>query len=155
MGNETFGKKEREKKKRMKRMEKEEKKQHRKDNNDKGKDFADLLVFVDAEGNLVDTPPEGVQFGNLPTPSPERALELEKNKIAAAKARAAKFYIGEIKTYDESRGFGYIIDQNQQSIFVHRNQCKFDIAKGDKVKFEIDRNEKGKFAFNVVKAEVA
>jgi len=55
---ETFGKKEKEKKRAKKRKEKLEKKEMRKENNQKGAAFEDMISYVDENGHLVDTPPD-------------------------------------------------------------------------------------------------
>ena len=57
----TFSKTEKEKKKIKKRKEKEAKKQERKENSNKGGNFEDMIAYVDADGNLTDTPPDPSQ----------------------------------------------------------------------------------------------
>ena len=54
---ETYSKKEKEKKKLKKRQDKEEKRIERKANSNKGKSFEEMLAYVDENGNLSSTPP--------------------------------------------------------------------------------------------------
>lgn len=54
----TFNKKERVKKKQLKKKQKQEKREFHKTENDKGKSLEEMFVYVDANGNLSDMPPE-------------------------------------------------------------------------------------------------
>lgn len=54
----SFMKKQKEKKKAMKKKEKMEKKMERKENNDKGGTLEDMIAYVDEFGNIVDEKPE-------------------------------------------------------------------------------------------------
>ncbi|MAE87806.1 MAG: cold-shock protein [Flammeovirgaceae bacterium] len=56
----TFMKKQREKKKAMKKKEKFEKKMERKEDNNKGGSLDDMIAWVDEFGNIVDEKPEPV-----------------------------------------------------------------------------------------------
>jgi len=55
---ETFSKKEKEKKKLKKRQDKEEKMDERKANVSKGKSLDDMMAYIDENGNLSATPPD-------------------------------------------------------------------------------------------------
>ncbi len=55
---ETWNKKEREKKKQKSRQDKLEKRQERKENAKEGKSFDDMLAYIDENGNLSSTPPD-------------------------------------------------------------------------------------------------
>lgn len=54
----SFIKKQKEKKKLQKKKDKFEKKMERKENNDKGGTLDDMIAYVDQYGNIVDEPPE-------------------------------------------------------------------------------------------------
>ncbi|MGX7667295.1 hypothetical protein [Flavobacterium pedocola] len=54
----SFSKKENKKKKILKKKSKDQKKEDRKVNNNKGKGFESMLVYVDENGHLTSTPPE-------------------------------------------------------------------------------------------------
>ncbi|GAB3817910.1 hypothetical protein GCM10028895_14490 [Pontibacter rugosus] len=55
---ETFSKKEKEKKRLKKRQDKEQKKEERQANSDKGKGIEEMLAYVDENGNITSTPPD-------------------------------------------------------------------------------------------------
>jgi hypothetical protein len=55
---ETFNKKELEKKRLQKRQEKEQRKEERKANANSGKSFEDMIAYVDENGNITSTPPD-------------------------------------------------------------------------------------------------
>lgn len=55
---ETFSKKEREKKRLKKKKDKVEKKEERQANAQKGQSLEDMMVYVDENGNLTSTPPD-------------------------------------------------------------------------------------------------
>jgi hypothetical protein len=61
---ETFSKKEREKKRLSKRKEKEEKKAERKANSSKGKGLEGMLAYVDENGMISQTPPDTKRKGS-------------------------------------------------------------------------------------------
>lgn len=54
----SFLKKENKKKKILKKKSKDQKKEDRKVNNNKGKGFESMIVYVDENGHLTNTPPE-------------------------------------------------------------------------------------------------
>lgn len=54
----SFIKRQKEKKRQMKKKEKFERKMERKENNDKGGTLEDMIAYVDEFGNIVDEPPE-------------------------------------------------------------------------------------------------
>lgn len=59
---------------------------------------------------------------------------------------------GIIKFYNESKGYGFIIDDaNQQDVFFHVSGLAEDIRQNDKVSFEVRDGKKGINAFNIKK----
>jgi len=54
----SFIKKQREKKKAQKRKEKEERRKERMENNNKGGDLSNMMAYVDEFGNITSEPPE-------------------------------------------------------------------------------------------------
>lgn len=54
---ETFNKRERERKKAKKQQDKKEKMKERKDNKEKGKSLEDMMAYLDENGNLINSPP--------------------------------------------------------------------------------------------------
>ncbi len=60
----SFIKKQKERKKQMKKKQKAERKQERKENNNKGGDLNDMLAYVDKDGNITPVPPEDQKEGD-------------------------------------------------------------------------------------------
>ncbi len=54
----SFNKKEVEKKKRKKKLDKEKKREERQAGSEKGKSLDDMIAYVDEHGNITDTPPD-------------------------------------------------------------------------------------------------
>ena len=131
---ETFGKKEREKKKAKKRKEKEEAKMARKE---EGKSsFDDMIAYVDENGMIVDTPPD-------PTKKKE-VIKAEDIELGIPKKDDSDFdpvRNGIVSFFNHDKGYGFIKDtDNQESIFVHINNVTEDINEGNKVTFEVDKH---------------
>ncbi|MBI9068013.1 MAG: cold-shock protein [Salinivirgaceae bacterium] len=60
-------------------------------------------------------------------------------------------YNGTVKWYNETKGFGFIVNEDNKDIFVHRSGLK-GIQRLDpdqKVQFEIGEGQKGPMAINV------
>ncbi|KEO74456.1 cold-shock protein [Anditalea andensis] len=59
---------------------------------------------------------------------------------------------GTIKFYNDSKGFGFIIDdQSQSDVFVHATGLVDKVAQNDKVYFDLKEGKKGPNAINVKK----
>lgn len=57
---------------------------------------------------------------------------------------------GTIKFFNESKGFGFISQENSnEDIFVHTTGLLDNVRENDKVTFEIERGKKGLMAVNV------
>jgi len=60
---------------------------------------------------------------------------------------------GVIKFFNNGKGFGFIIDdENQQDIFVHVSGLIDKVSENDKVIYEIIEDNRGRKAVNVKKA---
>jgi cold shock CspA family protein len=141
---ETFGKKEREKKKAKKRKEKEEARLARKESGKSS--FDDMIAYVDADGNIVDTPPEPVDKKNeikaedivLGIPKKD---ELEEEDAVRT---------GVVSFFNHDKGYGFIKEANSNdSMFVHINNVLEEINEGNKVTFEVQPGLKGPEATKV------
>ena len=142
---ETWNKKEREKKKQKDRQDKKEKKQERKDNAKEGKSFDDMIAYIDENGNLSSTPPD---------PLKRRKINLEDIQIGVPKQApmdpADLIRTGIVTFFNESKGYGFIKDQQtQESIFVHANGLINQIKENNKVTFETEMGAKGPTAVRV------
>ena len=60
--------------------------------------------------------------------------------------------IGTVKWYNDTKGFGFILAEDEKDIFVHRSGLKDSfrgLETGQKVNFEVKQGEKGTIAINV------
>ena len=143
----TFNKSEKEKKRLKKREDKRKKMEARKlekeESGSKGIEFA----YVDHNGNLTDTPPDPslkikVKAKNIEISIP-KTLESDREEIDPVRN-------GKVSFYDSSKGFGFIIDlENQEKYFTHVSGLIDEIAENDKVSFELEKGMKGMNAVKV------
>jgi CspA family cold shock protein len=56
---------------------------------------------------------------------------------------------GTVKFYNETKGFGFITDENGTDVFVHATGLKDEIRENDSVSFEVTEGKKGLNAVNV------
>ena len=142
---ETFNKKEKEKARQKKQQEKAQKKEERKSVQKKGKSLEEMMAWVDADGNLVTSPPD---------PSEKKTFSAEDIQISTPKfveADADEKHSGVVSRYNDEKGYGFIRDQvKQQDVFFHINQVVGgQIKERDRVTFKTERGPKGISAVNV------
>ncbi len=62
---------------------------------------------------------------------------------------------GTVKWFNDSKGFGFISQENGDDVFVHHTAIEGEgfrsLAEGDKVEFEVTKDQKGFKASKVVK----
>jgi len=56
---------------------------------------------------------------------------------------------GTVKFYNETKGFGFITDENGTDVFVHATGLIDEIRENDSVNFEVTEGKKGLNAVNV------
>ena len=144
---ETYGKKEREKKRLKKREEKAKKKVERQANSTTGGSLEDMLIYVDENGHFTNTPPDPTKKVKIDADSivlgiPKKQEQEEEDPVRK----------GNVSFFDTSKGFGFIIDtENNEKYFVHVSGLIDEIAENDKVSFELERGMKGMNAVRVKK----
>jgi cold shock CspA family protein len=141
----SFNKKEKEKKRLKKRQDKEAKREERKSNAGGGLDS--MIAYVDEFGNLTDLPPD---------PTKKIKVSLDDIEISVRKKTAEDVdavHTGKIDFYNLVKGFGFIIEQDtQEKYFVHYTGLEQEVKEGDMVTFELQRGMKGMNAVKVKKA---
>lgn len=62
---------------------------------------------------------------------------------------------GQVKWFNEKKGFGFIINKNGEDIFVHYKDILGSgfktLRENDRVNFMVDKSDKGYKAYNVAK----
>jgi len=147
----TFNKSEKEKKRLKKREDKRKKMEARKLEKE-GNGGAESIPFayVDQFGNLTDTPPDPsekikVKAKNIVIgiPKKEEGDEEEYDPIRK----------GKVSFFDNSKGFGFIIDtEDQEKYFCHVSGLIDEIQENDKVQFELEKGQRG---MNAVRVKLA
>ena len=142
---ETFNKKEKEKKRAKQRQDKAEKMEERKASGKKGS-LDDMMAYIDENGNISSTPPD---------PRKKKIFNSEDVQIGVPKQvinEEDAFRSGVVTFFNDAKGFGFIKDaQTGESVFIHVNQLSERIAENDKVNFEVEMGPKGPSAINVKK----
>jgi cold shock CspA family protein len=140
---ETFGKKEREKKKAKKRKEKEEARLARKEEGPSS--FDDMIAYVDENGMITDTPPDPM--------AKKKVFKAEDIVLGIPQKDDTEFdpvRNGTVSFFNHDKGYGFIKDlDSQESVFVHINNVTEEITEGNKVSFEVEKGLKGPSAVKV------
>ncbi|PLX04045.1 MAG: DNA-binding protein [Marinilabiliales bacterium] len=144
---ETFNKKEKEKKRIKKRLDKQKKKEERMANSEGG-DLDNMIAYVDEHGNLSDTPPD---------PANKTKVKAKNIEIGVPKREKEDLTIerkGKVEFFNDQKGFGFIKDiDTQEKFFVHVHGLIDKIQENDMVVFEIERGLKGMNAIKVKKVK--
>jgi len=142
---ETFNKKDKEKKRLKKRLDKQKKLADRKANS-QGGGTGNMIAYVDEFGRITDIPPD---------PANRKKIEAESIEIGVPKREKEEtpsIRKGKVDFFNSSKGFGFIKElDSQDRYFVHVNGLTEEIKEGDTVTFEIERGLKGMNAVNVKK----
>ena len=142
---ETYGKKEKEKKRLKKRLEKQEKREKRKGNVKEG-GLESMMAYVDENGQITDVPPD---------PSKKKSINADTIEIGIPKKEKEEMNTvrtGKIDFFDHGKGFGFIRElDTQEKYFVHVNGLTEEVQENDKVSFELEKGLKGLNAVRVKK----
>ena len=105
------------------------------------------MAYVDAYGNLTDTPPEPAD--KIKVDAEDIVLGVPKKEEGEEEDPVRR---GKVSFYDSSKGFGFIIDaENNEKYFCHVSGLLDDIMENDKVEYELERGMKGMNAVKVKK----
>lgn len=141
----TYSKKEKEKKRLKKRQDKQKKRDERKANADEGGPD-NMIAYVDEYGNITDTPPN---------PANKRKVNAESIEISVPKSVEVPMDTvrkGRVDFFNDSKGFGFIKEEGtQEKYFVHVHGLLEEIMENDLVSFELERGLKGMNAVKVKK----
>lgn len=142
---EFFSKRDREKKKQHTRKEKDEKMRQRKETSRNGNSLADMIAYVDENGNLTSVPQD---------PKRKRDFSIDEIEIGVTNGKDPNsneaHEEGVVTFFNEEKGYGFIRDaRTKQSVFVHVKQLLTPIQINDKVRFLITKGMKGPEATEV------
>lgn len=140
----TFNKKEKEKKRLKKRQEKNLKREDRKSNSTGG-ELENMLAYVDENGNITDTPPD---------PSKKTKVIASTIEVSVPRREEEEVTVrtGRVEFFNDSKGYGFIKETDtQEKYFVHVNGLLESIKENDMVTFELERGLKGMNAISVKK----
>ncbi|WP_367915403.1 cold-shock protein [Leadbetterella sp. DM7] len=141
----SFSKKEKIKKKAKKKEDRAQRIEDRKSSNNKGKSLEEMMVYVDANGNLTSAP---VDIHHRPEINPED-IQLG----AAPVVKEETEWRGTVAFFSD-KGYGFINSANSgDKIFVHRNDLEEPVQERDKVVFSVEKRERGLVAVRVRKVK--
>ncbi|MGL1886158.1 MAG: cold shock domain-containing protein [Reichenbachiella sp.] len=144
----TFNKKEKEKKRLKKRKDKQEKAEERRANS-KGSELENMMMYVDEDGNLTETPPDPLKKKKVIN---AKTIEISVPKRDDSDVDPVK--VGRVDFFDDTKGFGFIIElETQDKYFVHVNGLTEEVKEGNKVSFELEQGLKGLNAVRVKKVK--
>lgn len=142
---ETWNKKEKEKKRLLKRKEKAAKKEDRKSNSGSG-NWEDMIAYVDENGQITNEAPD-------PTVK-KRKINAEEIELGIPKKEDVEDVPleGVIAFFNHEKGYGFINQIGSgEKFFVHVNGLLEEVSEGNKVSFETDMGPKGIMAVKVKK----
>lgn len=123
----SYNKKAVRQKKLEKRKTKQERREERKLNNDKGKSWKEMVVYIDEFGQPTDVSPEKQN---------RTEIELDDILLGAAPVEIVEeaAITGVVKSFFSDKGYGFIQEDNSgDTVFVHINNLTETIAENDRV----------------------
>ena len=140
---ETFNKKALRQKKDKRKQDKIAKKEERKLNNNKGKSFDEMIMYVDENGNVTNIPPDKQH---------RIKIKAEEIQLGATRIPEQREFTGMVTLYMADKGYGFITeDETRNTVFLHSNKLEEMIKEKDRVSYEKERTPKGYAALNIRK----
>ncbi len=142
---ETYNKKEVRFRKEKKRKEKEKKRLERRTVVKDGNTLDNMIAYVDENGRITSRKPD---------PGTRTKVKAEEIEISVPRRQSEgpvkNIRQGIITFYNESKGFGFIRDlENQKSVFVHVNDMEDMMGETSRVTFEVEQGVRGTKAVHV------
>ncbi len=141
----TWNKKEKEKKRLKKKEDKALKKEDRKSTSSSS-NLDSMIAYVDEYGNITDTPPDpsrkkiNIDVDSIQLGVPKRDDMDNEDPIKR----------GTVTFFDSSKGYGFIkVKDSQDSLFTHINRHIDEIKEGNTVTFTVEMGQKGPVAVDV------
>ena len=142
---ESYNKKEKEKKRIQKKLKKSKGKEERKAVKEKPKSFDEMIAYVDAMGNITSTPPDPHEISEIKSEDIQIGIQKQIDPDPSDLIRK-----GKLTFYNESKAYGFIKDdQTQESIFAHLSGFEEPVNENDKVTFETQKGKRGLVAVKV------
>jgi cold shock CspA family protein len=142
---ETYNKRDQEKKRLKKRLDKQQKLADRKANS-QGGGLDNMIAYVDEFGQISDTPPDPATRTKIDAGSIEIGVP-KRETVESPSVRK-----GRVEFFNHSKGFGFIKESDsQEKFFVHVISLTEEVREGDMVTFELERGFKGMSAVRVKK----
>ena len=142
---ETYNKRDQEKKRLKKRLDKQQKQAERKANS-QGGGLENMIAYVDENGHITDTPPNPANRKKIDAGSIEIGVP-KREMVEVPSIRK-----GRVEFFNTVKGFGFIKElDSQEKYFVHVNGLIDEIKENDMVTFELERGMKGMIAIRVKK----
>ena len=130
---ESFNKKEKEKKRLKKRQDKLARREERKANAKPTK-FEDMISYVDEYGNPTDTPPDPTKKVVI------NAEDIELGVPKKEKEEVDPIRSGKLEFFNDEKGFGFIKETGtNDKFFVHVSNLTEEIEENDNVSFELEQ----------------
>lgn len=139
----SFNKRELEKKKEQKRQEKLKRKEERKANGGGNTSFEDMIAYVDENGVITSTPPDGAN---------KQKVDIEDIAISTPKKEDIEDPVlnGRVEYFNPDKGYGFIKHTGStDKYFFHVSSAPASITEGNMVTFELERGPKGMNAVRI------
>lgn len=142
---ETYSKREKEKKRQRKREDKAKKRAEKKLRGSQG-GLENMMAYIDENGVIVDTPPD---------PTKKKVFKAKDIQISVPKQEDIEMdpiRTGKVAFFNHDKGFGFIKDsETGEDYFVHVRGLIDEVEEHDRVVFELEPGMKGLNAVRVKK----